>query len=73
MKTIGLVLLVLGILGLIYGGIDYTRDRTILQVGDVEIGATEHKRLPVPAIVGAVVLIGGAVFLIAGRRRAGVA
>ncbi len=70
-KTIGVVLLVLGILALVYGGISYNRDRTILEVGSLEITATERKNVPIPAIVGFVALIGGVALLFAGSRRSG--
>jgi uncharacterized membrane protein YidH (DUF202 family) len=71
MRTIGVVLLILGIVALIYGGISYSRNRTILELGSLEITATERKNVPIPAIVGVVVLIGGAAILFAGSRRSG--
>jgi uncharacterized membrane protein YidH (DUF202 family) len=69
MKTIGAVLLILGIVALIYGGFSYSRNRSILEVGSLEITATERKNVPIPAIAGVVVLIGGAALLVAGNRR----
>lgn len=69
MKTIGVVLVVLGVVALIYGGLDYNRDRTLLKIGSTEITATESRSLPIPAIAGAVVLIGGLALLVTGNRR----
>jgi len=69
MKTIAVVLVVLGVLALVYGGISYTRNRTVLQVGSMNITATEHKSFPVPAVVGALVLIGGVALLVVDKRR----
>ena len=69
MKIIGIVLVVLGVLALVYGGISYTRNRTVLQVGSMNVTATEHKSIPVPAVVGVVVLIGGVALLVVGKRR----
>ena len=69
MKTIAVVLVVLGVLALVYGGISYTRNRTVLQVGSMNITATEHKSFPVPALVGALVLIGGVALLVVDKRR----
>jgi hypothetical protein len=34
------------------------------------VPATEHKNIPIPAIVGVLVLIGGAAMLVSERRRA---
>jgi len=68
-KTIGIVLVVLGILALAYGGISFSRERTVLQLGSMSVTATEHKSIPVPAVVGAIVLVGGAALLVVGKRR----
>jgi uncharacterized membrane protein YidH (DUF202 family) len=69
MKTLGVVLVALGVLALIYGGIDYNRNRTVMQVGSMEITASEHRNVPIPAIAGVAVLIGGVAFLVVGMRR----
>jgi hypothetical protein len=69
MKIIGIVLVVLGVVSLVYGGINYNNSRTVLQMGSVSVTATEHKSLAVPAIVGVVVLIAGVALLAVDRRR----
>lgn len=71
MKTIAIVLLILGGLSLVYGGIDYGRNRTTLEMGSMEIVATDHRSIPIPAIAGVIVLVGGFAFLFAGNRRSG--
>lgn len=69
MKTIGIVLVVLGVLALVYGGISYNKNRTVLEVGSMSVTATEHKSIPVPAVVGVVALVGGGALLVFGKRR----
>jgi LPXTG-motif cell wall-anchored protein len=69
LKTVGLVLVVLGVLALVYGGINYNKNRTVLQMGSVKVTATEHKTIPVPAIAGGAALIGGAALFVFGRRK----
>ena len=68
-KVLGIVLVVLGILGLVYGGFSYTRDRTVTKVGPVEVSAKEKETVNVPmwAGVGAVVA-GGLLLVFAGRK-----
>jgi hypothetical protein len=69
MKVIGLVLVVLGVLALVYGGISYNRQRTILDVGPFKATATEQKNVPLSPIVGGVALVGGIALLVAPRKR----
>jgi uncharacterized membrane protein YidH (DUF202 family) len=70
MRNLGILLLLVGALALVYGGINYNRQHTVLEVGSMNITATEHRNVPVPAIVGVIVLIGGAALLVGNRRRA---
>lgn len=69
MRTIGIVLAIAGVIALIYGGFDYTRNREVLKLGSLEITASEHKTFPVPAVVGVLVLAGGVALLVGGTRR----
>ena len=69
MRTIGIVLLVIGILALVYGGINYTKNRTVLKVGSMNVTAAEHRSIPIPAVAGVVVLLGGVGLLVVGNRR----
>lgn len=73
MKITGIVLVVLGILALVYGGISYNKNKTVLKVGSMSVTAAEHKTIPVPAVAGIVVLAGGAALLILGQRRSRIA
>lgn len=70
MKTIGFVLVALGVLALLYGGLSFNRNRTVLEIGSVHVTATERRSVPVPAVVGAVVLLGGVLLVVADKRRA---
>lgn len=69
MKTIGIVLVIAGVIALVYGGFSYSRNREVLDLGPLEITTTEHKTFPIPAVVGAAVLVAGFVLLISGNRR----
>lgn len=70
MKIIGGILLILGIVALIYGGINYTDQKTVLEVGSLNVTATDHKRFPVPPVVGALAVLGGVALIVVNRRRA---
>jgi uncharacterized membrane protein YidH (DUF202 family) len=69
MKTIGIVLIALGVLALVYGGITYNKSRTVMEVGSMHVTATEQQHIPVPAFVGVAALVGGGALLVMGKRR----
>lgn len=69
MKAIGIILIVLGLVGLVWGGISWTDRDTVVDIGPVEIQSAERKRIPLPPIAGGICLAVGAALLIAGSRR----
>jgi len=60
---------VLGVLALVYGGISYNRQRTVLDVGPFKATATEQKNIPLSPIVGGIALLGGILLLVVPRKR----
>jgi len=69
MKILGIVLLVLGLLGVLYGGVRYTSRDTVLDVGPIHATAERTHTLPVAPVVGFVLLGAGVVALIVARRK----
>ena len=69
MKVMGFVLVVLGLLALVYGGISYSRQRTVLDVGPFKATATEQKNIPLSPIVGGIALLSGIILLVVPRKR----
>jgi len=69
LKTVGLILIVLGIVALIFGGISYTKKEKIIDVGPIHASAEHQKTIPLPPLLGAVSLIGGVILLVAGGKR----
>jgi hypothetical protein len=63
-KAIGIVLLVLGLLGIAYGGFSYTKDTTAAKIGPIEIEVKEKKQVNVPLWAGIAVAAVGAVLLV---------
>ncbi len=58
MKMLGVLLLVLGILAVAYGGFSYTKEKADAKIGPLEIELTEKKRVNVPLWAG--LLVAGA-------------
>jgi hypothetical protein len=68
---VGLILIVLGIVALVYGGITYTTQKKVLDIGPIQATKEEHKTIPLPPILGGIALVGGIVLMIgAGKRDA---
>lgn len=69
MKSIGLVLIVLGLLALVYQGFTYTQRETVIDLGPIQASADREKTVPLSPIVGVVAVAGGIALLVAGRKR----
>ena len=63
---IGILLIVLGALALAYQGINYTRQKKVLDVRSVHLTTETHERIPLPPILGGLALAGGVVLLVMG-------
>ena len=68
MKIAGIILLVLGALGLLFGGIRYTTHEKVLDIGPIEATRDKTHTLPIAPIAGALLLAAGAAVLISQRR-----
>lgn len=65
----GLVLIALGVVCLMFGGIPYKTNETVLDLGPLKATATRERTLEVPPAVGAGLVGAGALLLIIGGRR----
>jgi hypothetical protein len=68
-KAIGTILIVLGLLGLAWGGFSYTTREKVVDIGPIHATREKTHDIPVPPIAGAVALIGGIVLLAVGRKK----
>jgi len=69
MKFVGIILIVLGVLALVYQGIQYTTREKILDIGSVKVTANTKRTIPLPPIVGGVALVAGIVMIVLDRRK----
>jgi hypothetical protein len=67
-KMIAIVLIVLGCLGLIYGGFSYTKETTGLKLGPIELKVQERKTVNVPLILSGAGIVIGVFLLVMGRK-----
>ncbi len=64
MKIAGLVLVVLGVVGLLYGGIRYTYKDKVVDAGPIQITRDKSESIPLPPIAGGIMLVAGVALLL---------
>jgi len=69
MKMLGVVLIVAGGLGLLYGGFTYTQDTHEAKVGPIELSIKDKKTVNIPIWAGIGAIAAGAFLLIAGNKK----
>ena len=69
-RIVGLLLVIVGVLAVAYGGFSYTKETTAVKLGPVELSVKEQVRVNVPmwAGIGAIV-VGGVLIFIGGKKR----
>jgi hypothetical protein len=67
-KTLGIILIVLGLFGLAWGGFTYMTRERVVDIGPIHATREKTHSVPLPPIAGAMTLIGGIVLLLAGRK-----
>ena len=68
-KLVAIALLVVGVLGLVYGGFSYTKDTTVVKLGPIEVTAKEKKTVNVPLWAGVGAIVVGGLLLTLGSRK----
>lgn len=66
---IGIILIIVGIVALAYGGFSYTKREKVIDAGPIQVSADKEKTVPFPPILGGLCLAGGVVLVIAGSRK----
>jgi len=67
--AVGILLIIVGVIGLAVGGINYTRREKVIDIGPIEATAEKRESIPIPPIAGGLALAAGVVLLIAANKR----
>jgi hypothetical protein len=65
---IGILLIVLGIIGFAVGGISFTHQKKVVDVGPVQLSHKETSTLPISPILSTVSLLAGVGLIVVGIR-----
>ena len=69
MRLVGILLIVAGALGLVYGGFSYTHDETAAKVGPIELSVKKKETIDVPVWAGVGAIVAGGLLLVFGSKR----
>ena len=67
-KIFGILLIVAGVLGLVYGGFTYTKDTHSAKLGPITLQVKEKETVYIPVILSVVALGLGGFLLVAGKK-----
>lgn len=67
---VGIVLILVGIVALAYGGFSYTKREKVIDAGPLQVSADRQHSVPLPPILGGLCLVGGVLLVLTGNRRA---
>lgn len=64
MRIAGLVLVVIGIVALVWGGVFWTDRDTVIDAGPLTVTTEDREGVALPPVVGGIALVGGIVLLV---------
>jgi hypothetical protein len=67
-KTAGMILIVLGVIGLVWGGFTYTTQEKVIDIGPIQASVEKTHSIPLTPLAGALVLVGGIALLMMGKK-----
>lgn len=69
MKILGVVLIVVGLIGLAWGGFSYTSSEKVVDLGPIHATRDETHNVPLPPIAGVMALVGGVAIIAAAGKK----
>ena len=66
---LGVLLIILGIVGLVVGGVTYTKDKDTVDLGPIDLTVKQKDHVRIPPALAIVALLGGALLVVAGSRK----
>ena len=69
-KTIGFLLIIIGIVMMVYTGFNYVTTEKVVDLGPIQIDKKKNNSVEWPPVVGILLIVGG-IFVIARNRKSG--
>ena len=68
-RTLGIILIVVGIAMLIWTGFSYTKREKIVDAGPIQISADKEKSVNWPPYAGGIILVAGVIVFVASKKK----
>ncbi|MBC6110406.1 hypothetical protein ACFOG5_05455 [Pedobacter fastidiosus] len=68
-KTVGLVLIIVGIAMLIWTGFSYTKREKVVDAGPIQISADKEKSVNWPPYAGGIILVAGVIVFVTSKKK----
>jgi uncharacterized membrane protein len=68
-KTLGIILILVGIAMLIWTGFSYTKKEKIVDAGPIQISADKEKSVNWPPYAGGIILVAGVIVFVASKNK----
>lgn len=68
-RTLGIILMVVGIAMLIWTGFSYTKREKIVDAGPIQISADKEKSVNWPPYAGGIILVAGVIVFVTSKNR----
>jgi hypothetical protein len=66
--VLAIILIVIGVIALAYGGFSFTTREKVAEVGPLKIEKNKIRSVPLSPVLGVLALVGGVALLVVGRR-----
>ena len=63
------MVILVGVLGLVYGGFSYTKDTTAVKIGPIELSVKEKETVNIPMWAGIGAIVIGGLLLVLGNKK----
>jgi len=68
LKALGIILVLLGLIGVVWGGVTYTTREKVIDIGPIQATREKTHHFPLPPVAGIVLLAGGITLLVVGKK-----
>ena len=66
--VLAIILIVIGVIALAYGGFSFTTREKVAEVGPLKVEKNKTRSVPLSPVLGVLALVGGVGLLVVGRR-----